>query len=182
MVLYDPFHTNAGYHSVDYDSPAAAILIGVSQTSDPTALWKLYKVDADPRNTLWADYPCLGFNRNWIVVTANMFTNTSRSFKRTNIYAFDKANLYAFGSSATHTLFEEPNGFTMVPAVTYDNRVAQLYMVEEWDGGSQLRISSLTGTASAPAYSDTHRFPHTWDIWGFSPWGVGQLSAATRHR
>jgi subtilisin-like proprotein convertase family protein len=175
-VLYDPYGKRWMITAVaDYDSPNAAVLIGVSQTSDPTGLWKLYKVDVDSRNTAWADYPSLGFNKNWIVVTVNMFTNFERSFKQTQIYAFNKANLYAFGASASHTLFEEPNGFTMVPAATYHTTLAALYMVEEWDGGSQLRISSLTGTASAPAYSTAHSFPTSSDIWGSSPWSRADL-------
>jgi subtilisin-like proprotein convertase family protein len=175
-VLYDPFNQRWMITSVaDYDSPSAAILIGVSKTSDPTGLWKLYKVDADSRNQLWADYPCIGFNKNWIVVTVNMFTNVSRNFKSTYIYAFNKANLYAFGDSASHTRFEETNGFTMVPALTYQNTLSTLYMVEEWDGGSQLRISSITGTASAPAYSTTHYFPSSSDIWGVSSFGRADL-------
>jgi subtilisin-like proprotein convertase family protein len=176
-VLYDPYKKRWMITSVaDYDSPDAAVLIGVSQTSDPTGSWKLYKVDADSRNNLWADYPCIGFNRNWIVVTVNMFTNLRRTFKRTNIYAFDKANLYAFGASANHTRFEDTtNGFTMVPAVTYNNTLSTLYMVEEWDGSSQLRISSLTGTATAPAYSTVYKFATSRDIWGFRPFGDGEI-------
>jgi subtilisin-like proprotein convertase family protein len=176
-VLYDPYQKRwVITAAADYDSPAASVLVGVSQTSDPTGSWKLYKVDADPSNTLWADYPCIGFNKNWIVVTVNMFTNVRRSFKRTNIYAFDKANLYAFGASANHTLFEDTtNGFTMVPATTYDNTLSTLYMVEEWDGSSTLRISKLTGTASAPAYSTIHNFATTHDIWGFRPFDDGDF-------
>jgi subtilisin-like proprotein convertase family protein len=172
-VLYDPYQKRWMItSSADPDSPTASLLIGVSQTSDPTGLWKLYKVDVDSHNALWADYPCLGFNKNWIVVTANMFTNAQNSFKHVNIYAFDKANLYAFGASANHTLFEDTtNGFSMSPAITYNNTLSTLYMVEDWDGSSQLRISSITGTPSAPAYSTTHKFPTTSDIWGFGPFG-----------
>ena len=175
-VLYDPYQKRWMITSVaDYDSPSAAVLIGVSQSSDPTGLWKLYKVDVDSSNTLWADYPNIGFNKNWIVVTVNMFTNVQRSFERTNIYAFNKPNLYAFGASASHTVFEDTNGFTMVPAITYSNTLSTIYMVEEWDGSSTLRISSLTGTASAPAYSTTHNFASTRDIWGFRPFNDGDI-------
>ena len=44
-----------------------------------------------------------------------------------------------------------------------------------WDGSSQLRISSLTGTPSAPAYSTTYKFATSRDIWGFRPFGDGNI-------
>ena len=73
-VLYDPYKKRWMITSVaEYDSPDAAVLIGVSQTSDRQARGTL-QVDVDPRNKSRADYPCIGFNRNWIVVTVNMFT------------------------------------------------------------------------------------------------------------
>jgi len=53
---------------------ASAVLIGVSQTNDPTGVWNLFSVDADGSNATSADYTSLGFNKDWIVVSMNMFT------------------------------------------------------------------------------------------------------------
>ncbi len=55
-------------------SPTAYILIGVSQTNDPTGAWNLYKVSLDANGASWADYPTLGFNGDWIVLQTNVFT------------------------------------------------------------------------------------------------------------
>jgi subtilisin-like proprotein convertase family protein len=159
-VFYDPFNNRWMITSVaDGQEATSAVLIGVSQTSNPTGNWKLYKVDADPNNEAWADYPYLGFNKNWIVVTVNMFGIFDGRFKRAQIYAFNKASLYAFSATASHKVFQEPNGGSMSPAQTYDNTLNPLYMIEDWDGHTQLRISLLNGTAASPVYSTTHLFP-----------------------
>lgn len=159
-VLYDPFSSRWIFTAMaDSNAATSAILLAVSQTNDPTGAWRLYKVDADSTNAAWADYPSVGFNKNWIVVTVNMFGVGGTGFKRTNIYAFNKANLYA--GTGSFKLFTDANGATMAPAVTFDNALNTMYLVEDWDGHTQLRISSLTGTPAAPAYSATHYFPTT---------------------
>jgi subtilisin-like proprotein convertase family protein len=157
-VLYDPYSNRWMFTvTADGDEATSAVLIAVSQTSDPTGSWRLYKVDVDSTGAAWADYPSIGFNKNWIVVTVNMFGVGGTGFKRSNIYAFNKANLYA--GTGSFMVFTDANGFTMAPAITYDNALNTLYLVEDWDGATQLRVSSLTGTAAAPAYSTTHTFP-----------------------
>src|SRR5262249_22362309 len=60
--LYEPFLDRwivaaiAGPNTAD-----SAILIGVSQTGDPTGNWNLYRIVADPTGATWADFPALGF-------------------------------------------------------------------------------------------------------------------------
>ena len=80
-----------------------------------------YRIDTDPSNLAWADYPSTGFNKDWIVVTLNMFAiNPIDQFLHPyfgeNIYVFSKTNLYANGSGE-HTLLKDESlkGFTLVP-------------------------------------------------------------------
>ena len=168
-VLYDPYNNRWMFTvTADGDEPTSAVLIAVSKTSDPTGLWNRYKVDADSTGAAWADYPSLGFNKNWIVVTVNMFGVTPASgFKRSHIYAFNKASLYA--GTGPFKLFSDVNGFTQAPAITYDNTLNTLYLVEDWDGISKLRIRSLGGTAAAPTYSATQSFATSPAAWNFNP-------------
>ena len=74
-MLFDKYNNrwimSAGANAA---SPTAYILIGVSQTSDPTGAWNLYKVSVDAAGAGWADYPTLGFNGDWIVLQTNVFT------------------------------------------------------------------------------------------------------------
>jgi hypothetical protein len=41
----------------------------LSQTSDPEGAYSLYVIDADPTDLDWADFPTIGFNKNWIAIT-----------------------------------------------------------------------------------------------------------------
>src|SRR5436190_15436449 len=89
-IRYDPYGGRwifvAGANG---NSTASAVLIGVSQTSDPTGVWNLFSVDADASNATWADFPSVGFNKDWIVVSTNMFTvGASSSSMQSNIWVF----------------------------------------------------------------------------------------------
>ena len=81
----------------DPETASAGILIGASTTSDPTGTWFLHKVDVDSTDTLWADFPSVGFNKDWVVFQVNMFTDcvNCETFDHGAIYAFSKASLYA---------------------------------------------------------------------------------------
>jgi hypothetical protein len=50
--------------------PGGDILIGVSQTSDPSGAWNLYRFAVG--STI--DFPIVGFNKNWVVVAISKYT------------------------------------------------------------------------------------------------------------
>jgi hypothetical protein len=146
-------------------SASSYILVGVSQTSDPTAGWNLYKVKVSANGTSWADYPTLGFNGDWIVVQTNVFTVSQGAFVASNIYAFDKADLYA-GGAGQHTVFQDPSGFTDYPAVTHDNTLPVEYLVRNWNGaGGTLRVSTITGPVGAEVLTTGVAFPKGSRAW-----------------
>jgi hypothetical protein len=134
-VLYDPYARRWMFSAgADAFTSRSSVLLAVSQTSDPTGNWFLYRVDADRNNLSWADYPSIGFNKDWIVVTVNMFpifTGLGFDYTGANIYVFNKTNLYA-GSTAQFTLIQDIStiGFTIVPAVTYDDTLPTLHLIE----------------------------------------------------
>ncbi|MBX7221532.1 MAG: hypothetical protein K1Y36_16395 [Blastocatellia bacterium] len=135
-VLYDPFENRWMITSTaDGFDPMSAVLIGVSQTSDPTGNWNLYRIDADKNDVVWADYPSFGFNKDWIVVTCNMFGISTPSFRGTNLYIFNKADLYAKGTGKFTLIQSTGIGGTVVPAITYDNSLSTLYLVQGQSSG-----------------------------------------------
>ena len=150
-VYYEPFVNRwVIVTCADGQLASSAVLIGVSQTSDPTGGWNTYRVAADPTGQVWADYPSVGFNKDWVVVTLNMFDIAGAgAFNREHIYIFNKANLIAGGPSATHTLLTDPGAFTLVPAVTYDTNLATIYLLNNVNGnaarGGTLRLYNITG-------------------------------------
>jgi hypothetical protein len=165
-IVYDPYANRWIFSAgADPQIASASILVGVSQTWDPTGKWNLYKIKADAGGTLWADFPTLGFNAKWIVVQANMFANAADSYSQSNIWALDKANLYA-GGSGTYTRLQSTAGFTQYPAVTYDNTIATEYLLELWNGSiGQLRLSKITGSVGSEVLTTGIAFPATGAIW-----------------
>jgi hypothetical protein len=170
-VLYDPYANrwimSAGANAA---TASAYILIGVSETSDPTGGWFLYKVKVDASGNGWADYPTLGFNGDWIVVQANVFTVSAGAFVGSNIYAFDKADLYA-GGAGQYTMFQDPTGYTDYPAVTHDNAIAIEYLVRNWNGpAGMLRISTISGPVGSEVLTTGVAFPTVANGWqDFAP-------------
>ncbi len=82
-VLYDPYAGRWIFVTCDDARGAtSALLVGASQTSDPTGGWYLNRIDGDPDNLAWVDYPSLGFNANWIVVQVNMFNISNCSLAK----------------------------------------------------------------------------------------------------
>src|SRR5437899_4163254 len=131
-ILYDPYGGRWIFAaSANGNSTASAVLIGVSQTSDPMGAWNLFSVDADASNASWADFTSVGFNKDWIVVNMNMFTvNPSPTFVQSNVWVFTKASLYDnISPAAPFRLFSDANSSTLVPAITYDAALTTLYLV-----------------------------------------------------
>src|SRR6266853_402746 len=174
-ILYDPYGGRWIFvAAANGNSIASAVLIGVSQTSDPSGVWNLFSVDADASNATWADYPSVGFNKDWIVVSTNMFTvGASSSSVQSNIWVFTKASLYNNGApSAPFRLFTDSASSTLVPALTYDATLATQYLVDVWNSSNgTLRISTITGAVGAETFMAGTSFPtatsaHAWAVTG----------------
>ncbi len=187
-VVYDPFNDRWIFSAASGSfTDQSSVLLGVSQSSDPLGNWNLYRVDADPGNLAWADYDTVGFNKDWIVVTVNMFAiglldQFIHPYFGANMYVFSKTNLYAKGDGA-FTLFQDTSlkGFTMVPAVTYDNELSTMYLVQVDDligalltplftGGlptavSRLQISAITGPVGSEVLDLAHAFTPLTNAW-----------------
>jgi hypothetical protein len=134
---------------------SSSLLVGVSQTSDPTGAWNLYRIDDIPTNTLWYDFPSVGFTKDWIVVQANIFTISSPTFTDSYVYAFDKANLYA-GGAGSYRVFAlgTTRGATQVPALTYDNTQGTAYLVNNWNcPAGVIQIHTITGPVGSETYA-----------------------------
>lgn len=144
IICVDGFYANG--HS--------AIFLGISQTPDPTGDWYVYSIDATGNPNDFFDFPTVGFNNNWVVVTGNDFWGDG-SFT-TNTYVFKRTDLYS-GSIGTVNSYMDPNVFGITPAMTMDTLENTLYMVADWNGSSggygYMKFYTITGTADAPTYS-----------------------------
>jgi hypothetical protein len=189
-ILYDPYTGHWIFVAcAGVQSAKSAVLIAASQTSDPTGSWSLFAVDADAANTLWADYPSFGFNKNWIVVQVNMFA-LSGPGGESRIFAFDKtADLYD-NVDAPHTVFHDAAGFAQAPAVTYSTTEETEYLVEDWSGrdpshGYQgtLRIRPITADATGDPVLGSSTYAvtaATWQDIGPNGFGAPQSGSAQK--
>jgi hypothetical protein len=84
--------------------------IAVSQTSNPTGSWNIYRIDVtnDGTNTGGAnpgpylgDYPHIGADANGFYITTNAYPWCCNGFSGAQIYAFSKAQLAAGAASVT---------------------------------------------------------------------------------
>jgi hypothetical protein len=194
-VVYDPYNDRwIIATSGDFLKSTSGVLVGVSQTGDPTGNWNLYKVAVDSTHQHFCDFPVLGFNKKWVVVMCDVFTNGTNSRPVSgNIYVFDKFSLYNHGAGVP-VVFDDnidhnPNGgdSNVTPAITYDNNLETEYLVEEYNGNDPtsqnglMRLWAITGAVNAPTLSSV-AFPATSATWdegmtldNFAP----QLGAAT---
>ncbi len=181
-IHYDPFnHRWIACAVVEPDSSNSGILIGISRTSSPTntgdAGWNFRRVKADSDSQRWADFPMLGFNKDWVVVSANMFFTTANggTFNRSHIYVFNKTNLYA-GDFTSPTLLMDTNSNLAgneFPAVTYDNTLSTMYLVQHitgnYQGNGYIRMLTITGAVNSPVLNNAGtnavfvRVNSTWD-------------------
>jgi len=181
-VGLDAFWTSVGFNVFDpklrYDASAgrwyatgcshrrsssSRVVFAVSASSDPTGLWSFYSLDADPANVTWVDFPGIGGNSQWIVITGNMFTIGGDAFQGAKMWVLDRATVLA-GGALTVSVF--PTGFdqltggelgsTIAPCDTYDAAETTLYLVNNnfsSVNGPLIRLSQLTGTGSTPSWS-----------------------------
>jgi hypothetical protein len=179
-IIYDPYTARWMFIALtDFRTATSSLMIGASQTNDPTGIWNLYDIDVDATNAIFIDYPNVGFNKDWIVVAANTHNISDRSFVASNIYVFDKARLNA-GTGNSFTLIRDTSGNSQVPALTYDNTISTMYIVENWNGNSGgngiLRLSTITGAVGAETLNLGTAFPTTPNPWDTVPPGGGNFA------
>ena len=84
--------------------------IAVTQTSNPTGLWNIYRVDVTNDGTnaggvnpcpCIGDYPHIGADANGFYVTTNSYPWNGNGFDGAQIYAFSKAQLAAGAATVT---------------------------------------------------------------------------------
>ncbi len=186
-VLYDRFNDRwMQTIIVDPFSANSAICVAVSQTADPTGDWNLFKLDVDTPGTKWADFPSMGFNKDWIVVSVNMFSTSGNVFANARTLVCVKSNLYANTTpGGTFKFFDRPaiDGGTIQPAVTMDNTTATEYFVNhDTSAAGTARIYTLTGPVGSEAMNIGPAVTSTLGGWTFGsiaePDRLPQMGAA----
>ena len=160
-VQYDPYNNRwivAGVSNPQ--SAGSSILIGVSDTSDPEGTFTLFRFQADDSSGTtddeWADFPMLGFNKNWVAVGVNMFTNAGNSFTTGRVLVLDYPSLRSGVFSGTYFsgISAANGGFCIHPATTFSTTENTLYApAHQSSGGATYRLHTITGTPAAPVFT-----------------------------
>ncbi|MGH2536780.1 MAG: Ig-like domain-containing protein [Candidatus Promineifilaceae bacterium] len=95
--VFDPnalYDESADRYILGIDADGAGYCLAVSQTGDPTTTWNLYFF---PTGSNFFDYPHAGVGNDAIYMGANIFSCNifTCSFLRSQVWAFDKAEMYA---------------------------------------------------------------------------------------
>ena len=110
--------------------------LAVSQTSDPTGVWTIYRIPVQDNGTdgtpdhhcslgfCLGDYPHIGADANGFYITTNEYSLFGPEFKAAQVYAFSKSTLASGAASVAVTQFDTTGlvngnpGFTIWPATT----------------------------------------------------------------
>jgi hypothetical protein len=148
--------------------------IAVSQTSNPTGSWNIYRIDVtnDGTNTggvnpgpYLGDYPHIGADANGFYVTTNAYPWHANGFSGAQIYAFSKAQLAAGAASVTMQRIDTSGmvnapsdagstqpGFTVWPAQSpgtnfnTDNGGTEYFLSSNAADEAQKPVSGTAGT------------------------------------
>lgn len=132
------------------------VLIGVSQTSDPTQNWNLYAIPSSNSGSVWADQGNIGFNKNWVSVSVNMYSlavdEAHSQFQRAVLYVVDKVKIYT-NNTLSYRAFSD-SGSSLVTASTYDNTINPLYVVGKSNGGAaSVTLYKIDGAVGAETFN-----------------------------
>ncbi|MBP6977832.1 MAG: PKD domain-containing protein [Bacteroidales bacterium] len=133
-LMFDPYENRWIFVVVKNSTPSTSeIFVAVSASENPMDEWYLYAFDSDPLDYTWCDFPSIGFNKNWVVVSGNMFT-ASNGYQNAALWVIEKDDLYAGISEPAYARIVPSNGFTIAPSMTYDPNMPNIYLITNYDG------------------------------------------------
>ncbi|HKU78067.1 MAG TPA: lamin tail domain-containing protein [Pyrinomonadaceae bacterium] len=164
-VLYDAYNNRWILAAVSNAQTAnSSVIVGVSNTPDPQGAFTLFRfiVGCAPGSPGcnagggWADFPMLGFNKNWLAVTWNQFTINTLAFTDGRALLIDYPT--ARTGTANATIFTGATaaigGFCLHPATTFSATEETLYLPTHiGSAGATYRLHRITGTPAAPVFN-----------------------------
>jgi hypothetical protein len=163
-ILFDPSNNRWLIAATsNAQSANSSVLVGISNTPDPQGTYTLFRIVAgcaagngacDPGGE-WADFPMLGFNKNWIAIGWNQFRSSNNGFVAGKMLVIDYPT--ARGGTANGTIFTNPStqtGFCMNPATTFSATEETLYVpTHQESSGALYRLHTISGTPSSPTFN-----------------------------
>jgi hypothetical protein len=144
----------------------ACLLIGVSETDDPTGNWFVHRVKVDQKGEYWIDFQVLGLNQERLVVTGSLVPRSGTTVPpRFSYFVFDKKHLLN-GGPGSHTKFVVPYSYSGNPAFVHDKGVKELVIVQTSSNYSEFCLFEITGETGAMKLNAVTRVKPKWN-WTF---------------
>jgi len=150
--------------AVNEAAKTSALLVGVSNGSDPTAgFTELQKINVKETTAtgkpLWGDNHKIGWNADAYVFTMNMFNYPLETgpFDHLQVVTIKKSTVLD-ANTATLTKYQadRTGHFSMIPAVMHGAAAGGPMWFVETAGSNQMRVVKMTNLFSnAPTFSDT---------------------------
>jgi PKD repeat protein len=151
---------------------ASKIYIGVTTTSNPLDEWIMYWFDPDETNQTWFDYPNLGFNKNWMSIGGIMRDSNFDPIDYV-VFTIDIQAIYAGDENINLGRFTTPFGSAIVPAITYDTAMEELYLISTGDGNDGgegfVNLFKISGAVDDPDFEmlGSVGVPEPWENWSY---------------
>ncbi|HEY6970864.1 MAG TPA: hypothetical protein VJA94_16755 [Candidatus Angelobacter sp.] len=172
-ILYDQ-NNGRFILSTSMRSNTSAILLAVSQTSDPTGSWNKFEIN--PSTTNWYDFPTLGLSSSAVYISADPIANSGGTATGFDITVVGLAELLAGNSNLNITHFPaNASSGAIQGAITYGDSPTE-YLLRSAEAGVVLHLYMIN-TAGTPTLTTTDvAVPAYKDPPPFAPQpGQGQL-------
>lgn len=167
-IMYDPEFDRFIIVCLYSNSPNSnRVVISISESGNPLDGWQTTSIQASEiESDAWFDYPNIGFSKEDIFISGNMFTSNAH-FTQSVVIQLDKLALYN-GEPAAWELFEEiSNGigvesFTIKPVSsgTETSFSGGLYMVStNPSGGSEFLLYNIDGSLDSDQSLQVYEIP-----------------------
>lgn len=174
--FYDPISKRFFIVELELDEPnkLSFLLLAVSDDDNPVGTWNKYRIDCKvvkaTNEEYWLDYPGFGYNKDFIMISGNMFPLQAAGNVFSQAIVIPKAPLLTGGAAST-IKYNVDDTFTIQGVKNPDPAVNAVYGVANSNFvGNTLNLFAWTGTGAnnrmvrtsvaVPSYSfATSRFP-----------------------
>jgi hypothetical protein len=135
QTIYDELSNRWFVAALDnFGTPQSSVLLGLSQTSDPTGSWNLFKFATDPQGQTFAGaLSSLGGNSNFLVLTTAQLQNASPNpFLQSNVFAIDKNGLIANDTFSGNRFTD--SAYLPCPAKGHDTQDPVVHILTDFNG------------------------------------------------
>lgn len=173
-IIYDT--QSQRYFVAGDDNPDAAnsFIIAVSNSSDATAGWKAWKVNSDPTQQDWMDFPTMGVTADGVYLSGNMFPipGSGSNSDYVDILVIPKSDLTSGVGVTNSTLFsdQDPNGlgFALQPVTDLNSgqglaQQPEIFLGEYNTPAGYVKLSEITGSVTHPVLNAS---PNLGDLGG----------------